>query len=75
MSRKAIIQVKAEPTPTKKYLVNPLGNSRLSLKSARKLGRNKGDSESKFIQDSENISKKIRFWGVRESLFRLDYIV
>jgi len=33
MSRKAIIQVKAERTPTKKYMVSPLGNPRLSLKS------------------------------------------
>jgi len=33
VSRKAIIQVKAERTPTKKYMVSLLGNPRLSLKS------------------------------------------
>jgi len=32
MCRKAIIQVKTERTPTKKCMISPLGNPRLSLK-------------------------------------------
>ena len=37
----------------------------------RKLGGNIGDSKSTFIQDSENIGKKIHFLGARELYWRL----